>query len=125
MKKIILILLTMPLFVSAQKGRSLFDSITVDYITVMKQSDSTFSEMRFDIKDSTITIEGDTTALIWMLVKAINDKDSIIRQREKVIQAAVDHTNMVSDYFKTKERKWPQYQALLKQMGYTVTKRKK
>lgn len=81
-----------------------------------------------DDKDSIARIEGDSLSVIKMLIKHIQWMDSVETQNRqelwKAINAGVDFTNTVPDYFKGKKVFWLLYMQRLKKLGFTTIKKK-
>lgn len=130
-------MLVLPLFMQAQKDTSKHEfPVDTSFQLPFFNADTMSLEMQsiqfqfyedwahFNLEDSTVEIWGDTIKVLWQLVALINQKDSTIKEYAKTVQAGVDFSNHVSDYFKTRQNKWNQFVAALRKHGYTIQKLK-
>lgn len=126
--KYLLILLLIPVMAAGQKDT--LPSFRIDWgqlkISSIVFSNPNDAQLLISIPDSVLTIHGDTMEVIRMLVRVIKDKNEEIEKKEKLVSAAVNFSNNVSDYFKSKEGNcmWPAYLKELKRNGYHFTKTK-
>lgn len=73
-----------------------------------------------------LEIHGDTIAAILNLLTAIKQKDSIYMELYKFVNAGIEFTNHVPDYWKSgvNNCKWPTYLYYMKRHGYVLSKNK-
>lgn len=135
--KNILILLLINCFMQAQTFRTVGSGIVI--IDSNHCYPFMSERVKIDLKGK-ITVKGDSLSAIKFLFEWMNDyvyrikkRDSMLVERDKLIDAAVDFTNNIPDAWKSEtpliigkdtilNKKWPRYKKLLAKNGYVTCK---
>lgn len=85
------------------------------------------NDVRIDIlADSSINIDGDTLAGIWIMDYWIKRSDSILRAKYDLIEQSLYWFNTIPDIYKTNANPyWKKYYAMLRKEGYRFSGDKK
>lgn len=141
MKKMLLLVLLIPVLVSAQQAplkdnrEKITDTLPIGFGSYgISMWGRTFSEQRDSFyvqitiwQDSTIEITGDTMKAIKLLLSELKKRDSIEENLYMIMRAGVEFLNYVPDYWKNRNNnpKWAKYWALLRKQGYVQFNKKK